>query len=221
MRGAVRCGACPLPDGRRASYATIEINSHYKLPIRLAVLERYYRELLNFCNRIIGNSDAAADAVQETYARVLSAQREERDVTEPRALLYRTARNLITDQYRRNVVRGQAGGGDADPDADDGLDDLAAPLAFEPEAAAMSSQAVAAMLDVIHALPPRCRQAFVMHRFDGLSHAEIAERMDISRKMVEQHIKVAMLACRRGKSEWDQRAGEQPASPAGTESLQP
>ncbi|MGE8612875.1 MAG: sigma-70 family RNA polymerase sigma factor [Achromobacter veterisilvae] len=189
-------------------------------PIRLAVLERYYRELLNFCNRIIGNSDAAADAVQETYARVLSAQRKDRDVTEPRALLYRTARNLITDQHRRNVVRGQTAGSDAEPDADLVLDDLAAPLAFEPEAAAMSAQAVAAMLDVIRALPPRCRQAFVLHRFDGLSHAEIAERMDISRKMVEQHIKVAMLACRRGKSEWDLRAGERPSAPS-TEFLQP
>ncbi|MCW0211093.1 sigma-70 family RNA polymerase sigma factor [Achromobacter veterisilvae] len=190
-------------------------------PIRLAVLERYYRELLNFCNRIIGNSDAAADAVQETYARVLSAQRKDRDVTEPRALLYRTARNLITDQHRRNVVRGQTTGSDAEPDADLVLDDLAAPLAFEPEAAAMSAQAVAAMLDVIRALPPRCRQAFVLHRFDGLSHAEIAERMDISRKMVEQHIKVAMLACRRGKSEWDLRAGERPSAAPSTEFLQP
>lgn len=185
------------------------------------MLERYYRELLNFCNRIIGNSDAAADAVQETYARVLSAQRKDRDVTEPRALLYRTARNLITDQHRRNVVRGQTTGSDAEPDADLVLDDLAAPLAFEPEAAAMSAQAVAAMLDVIRALPPRCRQAFVLHRFDGLSHAEIAERMDISRKMVEQHIKVAMLACRRGKSEWDLRAGERPSAAPSTEFLQP
>lgn len=186
------------------------------------MLERYYRELLNFCNRAIRNSDAAADAVQETYARVLSAQRDDRDVTEPRALLYRTARNLITDQHRRDVVRGQAGSGQADPSptaAQEDWDALAAPGAFEPEAAAMSSQAVTALLDVIGALPPRCRQAFVMHRFDGLSHAEIAGRMNISRKMVEQHIKVAMLACRRGKSEWDARAGE----PAGLspEPLQP
>lgn len=219
--------------------AIIESDSHYKFlkrfrrapflaarlpnqdPVRLAVLERYYRELLNFCNRMIKNSDAAADAVQETYARVLTAQRDDRDVTEPRALLYRTARNLMTDQHRRNVVRGQNTHQDAEAPGEVDLGDLAAPLAFEPEAAAMSSQAVNAMLEVIGALPPRCRQAFVLHRFDGLSHAEIADRMSISRKMVEQHIKVAMLACRRGKSEWDARAGEPaPAAPS-TESLQP
>ena len=50
------------------------------------MLERYYRELLNFCNRAIRNSDAAADAVQETYARVLSAQQGERELLEPRCL---------------------------------------------------------------------------------------------------------------------------------------
>ncbi|CAB3735903.1 putative RNA polymerase sigma factor FecI [Achromobacter deleyi] len=182
------------------------------------MLERYYRELLNFCNRAIRNSDAAADAVQETYARVLSAQQGERELLEPRALLYRTARNLLTDQHRRNVVRGQAQPHDPDPD-DTGLDDIAAPAACQPETAAMSAQAVDAMLAVIAALPPRCRQAFVLHRFDGLSHTEIADQMGISRKMVEQHIKLAMQACRRGKSDWDARAGAAPD--VRQESLQP
>lgn len=187
---------------------------------RLAVLERYYRELLNFCNRTIRNSDAAADAVQETYARVLSAQQGERELTEPRALLYRTARNLLTDQYRRNVVRGQGQPRDGDSD-EIALEDIAAPAASQPETAAMSAQAVDALLAVITALPPRCRQAFVMHRFDGLSHGDIAERMGISRKMVEQHIKVAMQACRRAKSEWDVRAGVAAAPPPSHEPLPP
>lgn len=70
--------------------------------VRLAVLERYYRELLNFCNRTIRNSDAAADAVQETYARVLSAQQGEAELREPRALLYRTARKARSARAASN-----------------------------------------------------------------------------------------------------------------------
>ena len=160
------------------------------------MLERYYQELLNFCSRTVRNRDAAADVVQETYARVLAVQHSGQAVPEPRALLYRTARNLQVDQYRRSEVRGEVLHPDAEASAAE-LDGLAAPQACEPETAASSAQGVNALLAAIDALPLRCREAFILHKFDGLPHSEVAERMGISRKMVEQHIKLAMDACRR------------------------
>ncbi|SHI32158.1 RNA polymerase sigma factor [Pollutimonas bauzanensis] len=180
------------------------------------MFEHYYRELLNFCSRFARNPEGAADAVQETYARVLAAQKEGGRISEPRALLYRTARNLMIDQQRRAAVRERY------HDETDNAPDVAAHCGCEPETAAMSRQAVDAMLAVIEAMPPRRRQAFVMHRFEDLSHAEIAARMGISRKMVEEHIKTAMLACRRGRAEWDSRlAARAPAAPRNTESSEP
>jgi RNA polymerase sigma factor (sigma-70 family) len=59
------------------------------------------------------------------------------------------------------------------------------------------------LLQAIEDLPLRCREAFILHRFDGLPHVEVAERMGISCKMVEQHIKLAMTACRRCKARLD------------------
>lgn len=161
-----------------------------------SVLERYYQELLNFCSRTARNRDAAADVVQESYARVLAVQHSGQPVPEPRALLYRTARNLQIDQHRRSEVRGEALQPDEEALSAE-LDSLAAPRACEPDTAAESAQAVSALLGTIDALPLRCREAFILHKFDGLPHAEVAERMGISRKMVEQHIKLAMEACRR------------------------
>ena len=160
------------------------------------MLERYYQELLNFCSRTLRNRDAAADIVQESYARVLAVQHSGQAVPEPRALLYRTARNLQIDQYRRSEVRGEALQPDAEASEAE-LDNLAAPEALEPDAAASSAQGVNALLAAIDALPVRCREGFILHKFDGLPHSEVAERMGISRKMVEQHIKLAMGACRR------------------------
>lgn len=161
------------------------------------MVTRYYRELLNFLSRAVNNREAAADLAQESYARVLAMQQDGVTIAEPRALLYRTARNLMIDQHRRDTVRGVS----AEPDhhADDFkvLDTLAAPAALEPETAAMSAQGVQAMLAVIGELPLRCREAFILHKFDGLSQAAVAQQMGISVTMVERHIKHAMQACRR------------------------
>nr|WP_258077542.1 sigma factor-like helix-turn-helix DNA-binding protein [Xanthomonas arboricola] len=46
------------------------------------------------------------------------------------------------------------------------------------------------------ALPPRCRQAFILNRIDGLTYPQVAAAMDISIKMVEKHISRALAACR-------------------------
>lgn len=158
------------------------------------MVAHYYQELLNYFARMVRSRDTAADLVHEAYARVLALQRSGEAVAQPRALLYRTARNLLIDQHRRHVVRGTV-----PSEADDSLPDVAelpAPAVCEPEAAFTSAQGVASMIATIESLPLRCREAFILHKFDGLSQAEVAAQMGISRKMVEQHIQRAMVACR-------------------------
>lgn len=167
---------------------------------RTSVAVRYYQELLSYFSRTTRGRDGAADLVQEAYARLLALQRAGQAVAQPRALLYRTVRNLVVDQHRRSAVRGGVPAEDAAPPA---VDSLPAPAAWEPETAAASAQSVRALVAAIDALPLRCREAFVLHKFDGLSHAEVAERMGVSRKMVEQHIHRAMQACRQCRNAQD------------------
>ena len=170
------------------------------------MVARYYRELLNFLSRTVDDRDAAADLAQESYARVLAVQQSGQTVAEPRALLYRTARNLVIDRHRRAAVRGVSVPLD-DNDADAQMLVLRAPAASEPETSAASSQGVAALLAVIGGLPLRCREAFILHKFDGLSQAEVAQRMGISVTMVERHLKHAMKACRACRDGEGQQVG--------------
>lgn len=150
------------------------------------MVARYYQELLNFCWRSLRNREAAADLVQESYVRVLGEQA----VREPRALLYHTARNLLVDSHRRAAVR-QHEELDALPDAAHPT----APWHLQPEQALEQRQDWQACVAAIDALPPRCRDAFVLHVFEELPHAQIAARMGISVSMVEKHIARGMLSC--------------------------
>ncbi|UJB64568.1 sigma-70 family RNA polymerase sigma factor [Acidovorax sp. YS12] len=175
------------------------------------MFERYYRELLNFLSRAVRDRDTAADLAQESYVRVLAAQQAGQPVQDPRALLYRTARNLVIDQHRRASVRAGTdatappGGEVCEPDH------LHGPRALEPDTILASREGLAAVIATIDQLPPRCREAFILYKFDGLSYAEIAARMGISTRTVEMQLQIAMAAC------WccqDALDGTQPPAPA-------
>ncbi|GGC02755.1 DNA-directed RNA polymerase sigma-70 factor [Oxalicibacterium flavum] len=155
------------------------------------MVARYYRELLSFLSRTVKDRDAAADLAQESYARVLAAQQAGQAIHNPRALLYRTARNLVIDQHRRDATRAEI----EDANADDIQDIEAGPAALQPDVLLASQQGVEAMIAAIEQLPPRCRETFILHKFDGLSYAEIAERMNISARTVEMQLKIAMDVC--------------------------
>lgn len=185
------------------------------LPGRGAFLfERYYRELLNFLARKIGDRELAADLAQESYARVYASPNNG-DVVEPRALLYATARNLVIDHHRRTAVRAQVelpGEPDEHGDARD-LDIGMGPESLEPEAVFSGRQRLLAIEEVVAQLPPRPREAFVLYKLDGLSRGEVAEKMGVSIKTVETHLAIAMEACLRRLQQLDGTAPAKTAPP--------
>ncbi|MFT4103632.1 MAG: sigma-70 family RNA polymerase sigma factor [Burkholderiaceae bacterium] len=166
------------------------------------MFERYYRELLSFLARKLRDRDAAADLAQESFARVYAAERAGTIIRDPRALLYRTARNLLTDSYRHSSIRAERLAPDPDSGwiSDSGTaaierDEPAGPAALEPETALSARQRFEAIAAVIETLPPRCREVFTLVKFDGLTHAETARRMGIAVKTVEMQVQIALRAC--------------------------
>lgn len=158
------------------------------------MLTRYYRDLLNFCLRKVRDRETAADLAQESFVRVLGMQRQGQAIVEPGALLRQVATRAKIDLDRRAAVRVAD-----DIDALEEARQPSAPRHLQPEIACASAQAVTAYLHTIEALPPRCREAFSLHVFEGLSKPEIAERMGVSLSMVKQYVtrgKAACAACR-------------------------
>ncbi|KQO69230.1 sigma-70 family RNA polymerase sigma factor [Methylobacterium sp. J-078] len=147
--------------------------------------------LRRFLLRLLGSPDAAADAHQETYLRMLGAV-SRAPVEHPSAFLFQVANNVALRMRNRHRLEGTLFQAVTDGD-----------LAEIVDGSAMLERQVIARQDLrrlaaaIDALPPRCREVFLLVRFEGLSNGEVASRLGITRNMVEKHLIKALLHCRR------------------------
>lgn len=117
-------------------------------------------------------------------------------------MCFELARNLLADHYRRNPVSPEPMGQLFTHSAwsshrDDGPGHIEIDLGPSQEDVAAAHQELRIISQTVEALPPKCRQVFLMYRGEELSMREISEKLDVSVKTVENHIRRAMLECRR------------------------
>lgn len=159
-----------------------------------ALIDAYYGELRSYASRKLRNPVAAEDVVQEAWLRFASSGSDK--IANPRAYLYRLVGNLIVDQQRREKTR--LGATVQQSDHIDVVDETA-----NTERQLMARQRLALLTKAVFELPPRCRDCFILRRFDDLDPDEIARRMGISRNMVEKHLRQALVHCARRLRESD------------------
>ncbi|WP_428152357.1 RNA polymerase sigma factor [Brevundimonas sp.] len=138
----------------------------------------------------LGPAADVEDLLQDLYLKAATVDAAT-EVREPRAYLYRLASNLMMDRWRsgrRSAVRDTAWRDvtrTAGPTED--IDD--APSA---EAVVAGRERLAALMEGLTHLPPRTQAVFRLHKFDGLSYAEVAENLKVSRSTVEKHMMDAL-----------------------------
>lgn len=152
------------------------------------MFERHYAAIRRFVASRLRSKDAVEDLVQETFARTLAAHGR-REVLMPQAFLFQTAANLLVDHHRRAHVHESVIDPAVSPDE---VDVVGIPLEEELVHSAELSRLRAA----IGALPPRRRDILVLHKIEGYSHVEIANRLGVSTSTVEKHIVRAMVELR-------------------------
>lgn len=164
------------------------------IPPASSPLVDVYFELRDDLGRFIasrlGVGGDVEDVLQELYLKAARAT-DSVEIRDPRAYLYRLAANLMMDRWRANRRTAARDGAWRmavhGADAGEGVDD--APSA---EAVVAGRQRLQALMVVLDALPEKTRTIFRLHKFDGLSYAEVAVRQGVSRSSVEKHMMDAL-----------------------------
>ncbi|MGO4003457.1 MULTISPECIES: sigma-70 family RNA polymerase sigma factor [Pseudomonas] len=141
--------------------------------------------LKGWLRKRLGNSCDAADLAQDTFVRVIKA-RNALEIREPRPYLSRVAKGLLVDLFRRRSLE-QAW-----------LEALAnVPQIEQPslEEQAILLQALLQIDRMLQGLGAKVRQTFILSQFDGLTYPQIAERLNISVRSVNNYMAKAMEHC--------------------------
>lgn len=143
-----------------------------------ALFAAHQAGLLRYLSRAVGHGDTARDLTQDVFVRVVKADVLPGADTERRAWLFRIARNIAIDHYRKQHVRG--------PEI------LVAP---EPSRTA-SQDTTVEVSEALSQLDALDRDVFLMREVAGLSYAEIGAACDITPDAVRSRIHRARLQLR-------------------------
>jgi RNA polymerase sigma factor (sigma-70 family) len=153
-----------------------------------AYLERR-ADLTRYFTLRLGSAEAAEDLIQDVYFKIAAGDLSE--IANPAAFLYRLTANLMLDRLKqqRRAARRDHGWIEANAVRVGGEAVADAPAADE---ALAGRQRLQQMLAALEELTPACRQAFRLHKLEGLSHAETAAALGVSRSTIEKHISAAL-----------------------------
>ena len=151
------------------------------------IFKRYYSYLCKSCYRIIPHSEKSEDLVQDVFFELWKKRDSLRISTSLKAYLKRATLNKALNYIRDERIKSVG----------------EEPLLFEASKQMSAQQGLEKkelqeMIDqAISQLPERCRLAFVLSRHEEMTYQQIADKMGISIKTVENQITKALKLLRK------------------------
>ena len=147
-----------------------------------ALAVRYSPALRRYFQKRVGAADAE-DLVQEVFLS-LQIRGADASIDNIEGYLFRIAANAVIHHNQRHGWdwAGRLVLDDLDGMADD----------VSPERVLLGKEAVEKLVVALGDLPPRCAQAFFLHRFEEMTYSAIAARMKITNSSVERLIHRAL-----------------------------
>ncbi len=157
------------------------------------ILEAYLeneKALKRFLRRFIRSREGADDLAQEAFLRAFAAE-SAHSIQSPKAFLFKVARNLALNELARQSSVAIEPLGDFE-----GLEVLEDSRQAPVDDAVDGRERIRMLARAIAALPPQCAKVFILRKMQGLSQKEIAARLNISVRTVENHVALGLVRCK-------------------------
>jgi RNA polymerase sigma-70 factor (ECF subfamily) len=145
--------------------------------------DRYYPCMCFYADKILHDFDSSRSIVQQVFVD-LWIKREKLHIDSLKSYLYQSVRNAALDVLKHKKAELKYLSSLQKTESSQFAD-----LLEEAELADKINRA-------IHKLPERCREIFLLCRFEELKYLEIAERLNISVKTVEMQVGIALKRLR-------------------------
>ena len=156
------------------------------------IFRRYYSPLTRFCVRFVGDSDQAAEIVQDLFVKLWSSREKLTFNSSFESYMLRSVRNASITYINKERIHADVNERLYTDDSD----------ANDPSETLQSNNLEASYQKVLATMPEKRREVFLASRFDGLKYAEIATKMGLSQKTVEAHMSAAIKQLREGLKEY-------------------
>lgn len=145
---------------------------------------KYWSQVYNFCRLYIKSVEDAKEVVQQVFIKIWEARNLIKEDENFKGFLFIVTRNLIFNinkkTFNENFYKFSV------------LSAFSGEIGYEIEEEISATQLKEYIYQLIDTLPPRQREVFLLSRKSHLSYKEIATRLNISERTVENHITKAM-----------------------------
>ena len=148
------------------------------------IYDRYSGRIYNFAFRFLKNAEAAEDAVQEVFVKMLKHANQFHGDAKLSTWLFSITANWCRDYLRKSDNKAK--------EADDVLVQIAAPSELAPDRNLERRESELRVQRALQVLTPEQREAILLSRYQGLSYAEIAQIAGCSEGAVKTRVFRAM-----------------------------
>lgn len=154
-------------------------NKGQRSPIYAAFIENE-SAIKRFIGRFLSRPQDIDDVSQEAFLKAYSAEKV-RHIDQPKAYLFRISKNIALTSLSKksNQITDYI---------EESVDSQVLLECPSVEGEVEAHQYIGQFCAAAATLPPQCCKAFLLRKVYGLSHKEIAERLDIAVSTVEKHL---------------------------------
>lgn len=151
------------------------------------IFNHYYPRLYNFAHSFLKLDEGIDDILQEVFVKIWQKRKSITSSASFNSLIFTITKNLLLNELRNRLTS---------ENMKKQVAELAMASAYNAQNPTEYEDLKTKVDEIIETLPERSKEVFLLSRKEGLSHKEIAEKLNISTKTIEYHISQATKTLR-------------------------